>query len=750
MMLRLGLALTVRSGREGLARLVVITAAVAVAVGLLLTVLADFHAFTVTNNRSCWECTQGVPAGSAKSTAAHSELWNYSVDYYEGKKIERLDIAALGPGAPVVPGLPRLPAAGRYYASPAMAALLAGTPRAELADRFPGTPAGQIGQAALSSPDELVIISGYPAAQLAALPATIQVDRLSAKPAVNTTANGYTYGFSVVAIAMFIPLLILINMATRLAAARRNERYAAMRLVGATPWQISVIATVDAVVGAILGAAFGVVLFLLFQPAVAKVALTGARYFPDQVEPTAAGYVAVIVAVPLISVLGALRSLRTVRIDPMGVVRKTRTRRSASWAAVLLPIGLVLFELPTGNGNFLWVFLGLILVFAGLVSCGAWLTGLAARLIIKGARGPDSLLAARRLLDDPRVAFRSVSGLVVAVFIGTATAGVVPALVSSQLNAGGGTLTNVMRTSFTSRLSLGLSASQGTRALDGLRTVPDLTVLPMYSYVAPGTPIQDAIACGYGGGCTAGTLVVTCDGLKQFPALGKCPPGSQGQDVSGAFAELLLTDNMLQIDNHLPAVGPDSHTGSLNLSTMYLGAVLVQSDRPASLELARTLHTPNTRLTGASASPETFGEVAQARSVLFNEVQRVTVVAVALTLLVAGASLAVAVAGGMVERKRPFTLLRLTGVPLSALYRVALLEALVPLIVAGAVAVAAGLLVAGPVVRELAAKGAPQFDLPGASYLITGGAGLLAAFAVLLATLPLLGRITRPETARFE
>lgn len=752
MMFRLGLRLTLRGGREGMVRLGVITSAVAIAVALLLSVLSAFHAFSATNNRGCWECTQGAAvtaASSAAGSSADADLWNYTVDYYRGQKIERLDEAALSPQGPVVPGLTGMPGAGQYEVSPAMAALLASAPADELGERYPGKQVGLIGDAGLSSPDELVIISGYQPAQLLKLPATRVVTDISTKAAVNTTATGYTYGFGVVAIAMFIPLLILISMATRLAAARRDERYAAMRLVGATPRQISVIAAVDAAVGAVLGTVLGVAIFLAVQPQVAKVALTGARYFPAQVTPTAAGYVAVLVAVPLISVLGALRSLQAVRIDPMGVVRKTRSRHVPSWSALLLPIGLALFQIRVGGGNFTLVFVGLVLVFAGLISCGSWLTGMAARMLVRMARGPNTLLAGRRLMDNPRVAFRSVSGLVIAVFIGTAAAGVVPALISNQVHAGGGTLTNVLRTSFTSQLSLGLTPAQGRQVMSQLEAIPDVTLLPMYAYVEPGTPIQDAIACGYGGGCTSGALVVACDALQRFPAFGACAPGG-GPDVVGAFAEMLLTDNMLDIDNHLPAITASSRTGTVALQQTYLGAVMVESDQPDWLERARTLLTGYTRLTGASDSPETFSEVAQTRAVLFDEVQRVTLVAVALTLLVAGASLAVAVAGGIVERKRPFTLLRLTGVPLSALYRVALLEAVVPLVIAGAVAVVAGMLVAGPVVKELAAKSTALLVLPGQSYVVTAGIGLAAALVVLVATLPVLGRITRPQDARFE
>src|SRR5690242_5488153 len=124
MMLALGLRLVLRGGREALIRLVLIAASVAVGVAVLLTVLADFHAFNATNGRRCWQCTQGEPAvGVAPSPDA--ELWNYRQDYFRGQVIERLDVAPYGPAAPVLPGLAAMPGPGEYYASPAMAALLA-------------------------------------------------------------------------------------------------------------------------------------------------------------------------------------------------------------------------------------------------------------------------------------------------------------------------------------------------------------------------------------------------------------------------------------------------------------------------------------------------------------------------------------------------------------------------------------------------------------------------------------------------
>src|SRR5215813_9535624 len=136
-MYRLGLRLTLRSGREPFVRLLVTAVAVAIGVAIMLAVLADFHAFRVTSSRPSWESTTGQAVNPGYASARHSELWNYSNDIYRGRTIERLDLAALGPNSPVPPGISKLPAAGQFYASPALAALIRNTPANQLADRFP-------------------------------------------------------------------------------------------------------------------------------------------------------------------------------------------------------------------------------------------------------------------------------------------------------------------------------------------------------------------------------------------------------------------------------------------------------------------------------------------------------------------------------------------------------------------------------------------------------------------------------------
>jgi FtsX-like permease family len=779
-MLWLGLRLSLRGGREARIRLALIAAAVAVGVVVLLTVMAGLHAFQATNDRPCWECTQGTAlTGHDTTNDTDAELWNYSRDSFNGKPIKRLDVAALGPHAPVVPGIPRLPSAGQYYASPALAKLLAATPHDRLGARYPGSQAGVIGRAALAGPEELTIIIGRTPAQLAASAATVRVDRIETEPAVNRVRNLYRYGFGLVAIALLFPVLVLIGLAMRLAAARREQRFAALRLVGATPRQTSVIASVDALAGAVLGALAGVGGFLLLRPVLADVSTTGSRYFPDLVTPTATGYAAVLVGVPLAAAAAALWSLRRVRVSPFGTTRRVTPPAPRAWRVLPLLVGLALFTGPLVAGenrtSLPLVLVSLALIMIGLSVGGSWLTMQAARLVAKLTRGASGLLAARRLADNPKAAFRSVSGLVLAVFIGTAIAGIVPAVNASQRKPGGGTLSNVLRASFTQvsfcegnctgptptslTAALGLPSRSGADLVERLRSYPGVTVLPVYAKPArpsrPAAPAEPTSTQAPPGGQGVPALpqhIVDCASLPWFPALGHCAPGVRAVqvdfDVPG-FRLLLGAPDTLAMERELPIITQrDTTTFPGDPTRLHLGGVLINTPDPATLERVRTLLSAYSGQSGTFNAPQTFGEIAETSAALYNQIQQATLLVVALTLLVAGCSLAVAVGGGLVERKRPFTLLRLTGAPTPALYRVVLLESILPLLLAAMVAAGAGLAVAGPVVDQLTSNG--TVALPGQGYFLSIGAGLTAALALILTGLPLLRRITEPNNARFE
>jgi cell division protein FtsX len=786
-MYRLGLRLTLRSGREALTRLLVTMAAVAAGVTVLLCVLAEFHGFQYTNSQPSWQSTQ--PMAAAGGSNSNTELWSYTADVFEGRSIQRLDVAALGPDAPVPPGISRLPGPGEYYASPALTALIDSTPRDELGDRFPGSEIGTIGDKALTGPDDLVVFVGYQPSQLQNLPFTIRVDRIAAGPQTSVWTNYFRYAFAVGAVAFVFPILILIGSATRLAAARREERYAALRLVGATNRQINVIASVDATVSALFGAVLGIGLFELVRPVLADHSPTGARYFAYAVTPTAAGYLAMLIGVPLASAIAALISLRRVRISPLGVSRRQTPPAPGIGRISVLVLGIALFMLgivttsPENIGA--GTYPGLLLILIGLVVAGPWLTAQAARLTAALASGPAPLLAARRLADNPRAAFRSVSGLVLAVFLGSMLAGLMPTVNRTTATPNAQALSDVLIDTFTpsdvcgnevncggggggpntTGDIAGLPPATSTALVQGLQAIQGAAVVPIYSppqiAVQPGKGGPPRAPGGGGSAQQGGNVssvppptedgpdqqadsVVGCAALAQIPALGTCAPG---RTAVQADTSNLTTDNPLYSTR--PIVTSSSSSASNDFSALDLQAVLVKVNDPATLERVRTYLVTHTPMSLSGLAPRTFGEEVVVRETVSTVIDRIMNAAVLLTLLVAGASLAVAVGGGLVERKRPFTLLRLSGTSPLVLYRVVALEAVLPLAAATILAAGTGYGLAVLAAVKIAPSGTPV-PTPGGAYYVTMGVGLVVSLLVIASTLPFLGRITRTQNARFE
>jgi hypothetical protein len=656
------------------------------------------------------------------------------VDFYQGQTISRLDVAALGPGAPVPPGITRLPPAGDYYASPALAALLATVPADQLGARFPGQLIGTIGPAALNGAGDLAIYIGHTPAQVNRIPGTTWVTSINSAPGQEVFSPFFRYAFGVGVLAVVFPMLVLISTATRLAADRREERFAALRLVGGTPGDIRTVAAVEAMLSAFLGAVLGTVVFLLVRPALAGAALVGPRYFESDLTPTVAGYVAMLVGVPLAAAVAALMSLRRVQISPLGVTRRTTPKPPTLWrlAALVIGVGVFVFGLSKTTRNSIGApaYPGLLLTMVGLVIAGPWLTGQAARLFGRSARGSSALLASRRLADNPKRAFRAVTGLTLAVFLGTMVGLIVPAVNATEQTPTAGALSDILIG------QVGLPTAAGQRLISGISAIPGADVYPLYDLSSGGEPRMVAVSCA---------------DMRAIGGLGQCAPGRRVVQVQD---DSIFDDNPIYGDKPIVDSTSPAYTG--NLTTLPLQTVLVKVNNPATLERVRTYLAVNTPpqvggdKDGSSPTPpRTFGETLQIRTARAALFERLLYAAVALTLIVAGCSLAVAAGGGLVDRKRPFTLLRVGGSPVSVLSRVVLFEAAVPLVAATVVAAAIAYGTSLMAFLRLAPAGTAIPQL-GRDYYTIMGIGLVIAFGVITVTLPLLRRMTAPSTVRFE
>jgi hypothetical protein len=771
-MIRLGLRLVISGGREALTRLVVLAVAVGLGVGLLLTAVAATNAALTWHNRHAWfwAGTASVPAGPA--TAGIAPLWWHpGGDTYDGRLISRFDVAATGASSPVPPGIPRDPAPGQYYASPALAAVLRSTPADQLAGRYPGRLAGVIGDAALPSPDSLVIIIGHTPAQLAHTPDTVPVTSIPAKVPANFGGRANPRGLnfipldagggqsavdlllSVVALAILAPVLIFIATATRLSAARREQRFAAMRLVGATRRQVSLLAATESVVAGAAGVAAGFGIFFLLRIPVAGIPFIGQPFFPAELSLSLRDVLMVAIGVPVAAAVAARLALRRVRISPLGVTRRATPSPPRAWQILPLLAGfaeLGFFTVhgkpasPTGQD--LAVVPGFALIIAGLILAGPWLTMAIARVMARRTSRPGTLLAARRLADDPRAAFRAVSGLVLALFVTTVAVVGITTWNAEQLTPSvGAAETTVLTDQLAGQqarpgpaapaapLAARLSRIHGVHGVAVVRADPGLTIPAAFHHLGETPDGTGPVPAG----------VVSCAQLAAVSALGRCPAGA----AAAAFPADGFGGPLYFVD----ATGitwPAANVRATRLDSRAVDGIDVATNGTlAPIEQARTM-LENERAYSpqlGDAVPSTVGELKALSNPTNSGYQQLANTVILVSLPIAGCTLAAGIAAGLADRKRPFSLLRLTGARLAMLRRVVALESAVPLLAVAAVAIGTGF---GAAAMYASLEMQHPMVPPGAAYYLLTAGGIVAALGIIAATFPLLARITGPEVAR--
>ena len=469
--------------------------------------------------------------------------------------------------------------------------------------------------------------------------------------------------------------------------------------------------------------------FYALRPSIASIPFTGARFFPGDLALSAAEIAVVVIGVPIAAAVAARVALRRVQISPLGVTRHTTPAPPSAWRLIPLVAGIAELAVvavagppDTSGAQAIVYLLGALLIMAGLVVAGPWLTMVTSRAVAGRTSHLAGLIAGRRLADNPHAGFRAISGLVLALFIGSGAIGVITTVVASK---DAGTESGVLVQWFHSPLdarptSVPTATTDALAAIDGVGGVAVIRAIDGPDGQAP-------------------ERVVSCGDLAAVPLLGQCPVGAAAVEIQPQFGTAVVDKVVSQAD----VVWPAADMSAIDLEQLPIEIIVVDDDgSSAAVEQARTV------LENASSdrfAPQTLGEIDLHGVRDLARYQRLANVVIVASLVIAGCSLAVSVAGGLTERKRPFSLLRLSGVPLSVLRRVVALESAVPLLFVAVVAVAGGFLAAQ---LFLQAQMNQNVQAPGVGYYAVVLAGLGLSFAVIASTFPLLERITGPESAR--
>ncbi|KUF13082.1 hypothetical protein AT728_37300 [Streptomyces silvensis] len=416
----MGIRFAVGGGREGWVRTILTAVGVGLGVALLLGAASVPDLLANRDDRSIARTPAAAMSGKQTQRGDSTLLVVDTRTDYRDSEISGLMMRADGDHPALPPGVGTMPEAGEMLISPALRDLMNSSGGKLLKERFADYRiTGTIGDAGLMSPKELFYYLGS--------------DSLSKADGAHRVAS---FGFDqpaepldpllvvlvvLICVVLLTPVLIFIGTAVRFGGDRRDQRLAALRLVGADRRAVRRIAAGEALFGALLGLVLGAVFFLGARQLIGVVDIWKVSAFPSDMTPLPGLAVLIMLAVPVSSVLVTLISLRAVAIEPLGVVRSTTARKRRLWWRLLLPAaGLLILlsqdQVTRTGGEDVEVYTiaaGATLTLVGLATLMPWLVE-AAVARLRGGPVPWQL-ATRRLQLSSGTAARAVSGITVAV-----------------------------------------------------------------------------------------------------------------------------------------------------------------------------------------------------------------------------------------------------------------------------------------------------------------------------------------------
>ncbi|GAA2551591.1 MULTISPECIES: ABC transporter permease [Streptomyces] len=419
--LAMGTRFAFAGGREGWVRALLTAVGVGLGVALLLLTTALPGALAERNRRE--EARLDYTFAQEVMPKADDTLVVADIDTtYLDRNVRGRLMEPEGAEAPLPPGLEEFPATGEMVVSPALRELLDSDRGELLRERLPYDVVGTIGEQGLIGSQELAYYAGAEGLAERIDGSTVaRIDEFgNPHPTEEETDPVLVLLVLVVFVVLLMPVAVFIAAAVRFGGERRDRRLAALRLVGSDSRATRRIAAGEALAGALLGLVLGTGFFLIGREVAASFEVFGVSVFPSYLNPSPLLVLLVAVAVPAAAVLVTLLALRSVVIEPLGVVRAARPARRRLWWRLLLPLGGIGMLTPmigqgreNGDFNQYLVVGGVICLLVGVTALLPWIVE---TVVARLGRGSLSWqLAVRRLQLSSGAAARMVNGIAVAV-----------------------------------------------------------------------------------------------------------------------------------------------------------------------------------------------------------------------------------------------------------------------------------------------------------------------------------------------
>ncbi|ARI52516.1 ABC transporter permease [Streptomyces griseobrunneus] len=768
--LGLGIRFAAAGGREGWIRTLLTAVGVGLGVALLLLASAVPHMLDARSGRD--QARSEVKASAADSAKSDTSVLRLDTgtEYRDRTVIGRL-LHAEGPAPVRPPGVDRFPAPGDMLVSPALKELLEAPGSELLRERLPYDITGTIGDAGLRSPGELFYYAGSDTLTPAA--GAERISGYGTHRATDPLPPLLVVLTVMVCVVLLVPVAIFIATAVRFGGDRRDRRLAALRLVGADIRTTRRVAAGEALFGAVLGLLFGLVFFLVGREFIGSVEIWDVSAFPADVVPDPLLGLMITVAVPLTAVLVTLVAMRSVVIEPLGVVRRGKDRGRRLWWRLLMPVaGLAVLGITGPVDEYAYepvkpfpIAAGAVLVLVGLALLLPWLV----EACVKRLRGGPVpwQLAVRRLQLSSGAASRAVSGVTVAV-----AGAIALQMLFAAMNADFNRMTgqDPARAQFAG-YSENVTGEAATSAIEQFRATKGVEVVigSVQAYATkPGVYADDDIPP------TTSVTVGTCDTLRELARITSCedgdtfvvhPPGDK--DMSFWIDQAARKGQVVEIGSGtgkplrwtLPADSPtvqgrkdpmgETHYGIMATTGAVDASTLPGAQITAQIRVDRSVPdvAEHVRNTAARIDPGmrfvTLDSVERDRQ--YDSIQTGLKVGASVVLLLIAASMLVSQLEQLRERKRLLSVLVAFGTRRTTMGWSVLWQTAVPVFLGLVIAVAGGLGL-GAMLAWMIAKSVSDWWL----FLPLTGVGAGLILLVTAASMPSLWRLMRPDGLRTE
>lgn len=732
-----------KSGRQSFARLGLTTVAVALGIVMVCYFTAGVNGLTgrasgLAINTAAYQAARGVAeqkpiAGVEPLKVGGTRRGDASK--WRGQYIQSYSMY----GTAKSPQFAKLktPRPGEYYLSKALADAVAEYPEDNILARFGKNTKylGVIPSEYTASPDALMIVRGASAEEVAESDA---FTKSQGQPSYfanvyRTDANGLKSDAKIDPVAVIVfgvggtillfPIVIFVSVATQLGAAQREKRYAALRLIGATKRQVGRVLMLESLLASVVGVIIGLGAFWLLQAPLQDFKMDNMRFNPSDLAITGTQYALIIGLTLGLTMFVNWRRMRRAQISPLGVSRSVeKVKKLRAWRALVPALGIAFFAWLSSKPGRDWLdankesaipmlllTAALLLVMFGLILAGGWLTNKLSLLAARWANNGSMLIAGKRTAVHSRTVFRSVSGVVLALFAGsfylTATSGI------EGLNA------QAIKDNGFSQLKRGTAIVIGRSLPGGM--AEQLQKKSYITSVATIYPREDGDA-------------IRCQDLAKYTEH-TCPNNARPDQFALLNFDAPVVKNVSLIGDKVDTNGVKE----------YLVTLKPDND----IEKLRTLVTAKANQYDLTYAVSGTDSKKPHINPTIREFADLAYVGIGVTLFVAVASLIVSTIGGLMERRRSLYTLRLSGMRLAQLKRLVMVESVAPLLTTSILSCGFGVWTGAVFTSTFSTTLKPVLT---PTYFAIVGIGLAAAIIGIYLILPMVDKLTRAEANQTE